>query len=491
MSDIILESDLKTWKRGDRILISASTGTGKTQFVLGKLYDFFKDKKVKILFLINRLVLKDQIENYLTEEHDKKILNIKTYQGLEHKSSLFDFEADNLFSEYDVIILDEAHYLISDSSFSRRTDIVLKYILRDRPDKLLVFLSATPYNLTETKIIRHTKKYTIEKKYYEDIDNLYFYYSRDIPERIIDTIPENEKILFFGAANIGYKLFSTFPNSSFICATSNKNFGEYSSEEELKNIVGKERFQRRILFTTRVMVNGVTLKDPSLKHIIIDDSLDPISLIQMIGRKRILDDSDKINLYIRSHPNNTIKTRIRIIKKELLQVEKYLELGYDEFKKQYKKEDISGIFDSDAEINLARKYAKEFELKKLELMIDPLRAGSFAVFVGRILGVPESKDDRWNKYMQNADKVFRLPKSIDVLDKYFGKKLFGDDKKIFKDEFLKSMLYSPASIKRVGLNTLQGIFSDNKIPYTIESEREHKGDKRGNNYWIIKKIVSQ
>ena len=490
ISDLITEQEISTWGKGERILISSSTGTGKTQFILGKFYEYCKKNNLKVLFLMNRLFLKAQVENFLPADFDKKVLNIKTYQNFEAKSVNYDYISDILFTDYDVIILDEVHYLLEDSSFSKKTDVVLKYILKPIPDKILIFMSATPFGLTETKVLKETKKYTIKTNYYENINKLYFYNNTELPRIIIENIPDNEKILFFGAAKTGYDLFLKFPNSSFICATTNKTHGELSSEEELNSIVEKEKFQRRILFTTRVMVNGVTIKDENLKHIIVDDSLDVISLIQMIGRKRILSETDGFNLYIRNHHSNAIKGKIRNLEEELEQVEKYIQLGYEEFKKQHKKEDVNEIFDSDSELNIARKISKEFELSKLKIMVDSSKAGSYAVFVGRVLGVPESdKEERWNKYMFNADKIFKSPKAIEILDRYHGKKLFKNEQTIFKNEFLDTLLHSETDKKSFGLNTLQGILLDNNMPFVINSVRETKGEMIYKRYWIVKKII--
>lgn len=61
-------------------------------------------------------------------------------------------------------------------------------------------------------------------------------------------------------------------------------------------IIERERFGCRILFTTRVSDNGINLTDKDIKHIIIETT-DIVEFMQCLGRKRSQDENDTINLY--------------------------------------------------------------------------------------------------------------------------------------------------------------------------------------------------
>lgn len=125
-----VEKALAEGKR--EVLLSMATGTGKTRTVLGILYRFLKAKRFRrILFLVDRTALGDQaldtfkevrLENLLTLD---KIYNIKelddkefaletrvqvaTVQSLVKRIMYNEGETMPAVSDYDLIIIDEAH----------------------------------------------------------------------------------------------------------------------------------------------------------------------------------------------------------------------------------------------------------------------------------------------------------------------------------------------------------------------------------------------
>lgn len=490
VSELIAQDELLKWNRGDRILILAPTGSGKTQFVLGNLYKYCLEKKLKCLFLMNRILLKKQVENYIKEidNYSEDILKIKLYQSIEANSVFDNDDATIQLEKYDIIVLDEAHHAPSDSEFSNRSDIVLKYVIRDKPNQILIFMSATPYVLLNAGVVRQTKKYIINKEYIDDIDKIYFYRKSSTLQKIINRIPKDEKILFFGAATDGLELHLQNKNeSSFICAPTN-NLKIFSSKDEMESIIKLERFSKRILFTTRVIQNGVTLKDRNLKHIIIDDSLDIITFIQMMGRKRILDESDKFTLYVKDHPNNVIQGKINISKLEIGEdVDwKILKTGYSKFLYEKWKQSLKNL-DSGQELNIAKKMAKEFNLMILRLMLE--HPNGFQDYICSVFNIPE--------HLRYGYKAFSMERTIaeeerketpeQVLDFFYDQKLFKDNQLEFKKRFLDSLL-STERIEKVGLNALKGLIQDNKLPFILESELETHGDNKRKTYWIVKKI---
>jgi len=66
-----------------------------------------------------------------------------------------------------------------------------------------------------------------------------------------------------------------------------------------------EKFQELILITTTCMDAGVNLIDIDLKHVVCEVE-DTGTLIQCIGRKRIQDEQDSINVYLKVISNNSL-----------------------------------------------------------------------------------------------------------------------------------------------------------------------------------------
>ena len=66
-----IEEDYKSWlprgvvsrQKASRIFIESPTGTGKSSFVLDKLFPFAAEKNYNILYLANRSALNQQIRN--------------------------------------------------------------------------------------------------------------------------------------------------------------------------------------------------------------------------------------------------------------------------------------------------------------------------------------------------------------------------------------------------------------------------------------------
>lgn len=99
ISDVILEDEFKNWEPGQRVFITASTGTGKSYFVFYKLLiDRVIEKGEKVLYLVNRKILKEQlkkeISSYVLNEAYKKynspiimenFIEIETYQNIEQR----------------------------------------------------------------------------------------------------------------------------------------------------------------------------------------------------------------------------------------------------------------------------------------------------------------------------------------------------------------------------------------------------------------------
>lgn len=85
-------------------------------------------------------------------------------------------------------------------------------------------------------------------------------------------------------------------------------------------IVRHEQFKSQILISTIVLDNGINLCDPALKHIVIH-SCDPISTIQMAGRKRR--DESETYYYIKNVDQNEIQQFMRGINQLRSAIEDY------------------------------------------------------------------------------------------------------------------------------------------------------------------------
>lgn len=68
--------------------------------------------------------------------------------------------------------------------------------------------------------------------------------------------------------------------------------------DELDACIKEGILQKKILFCTTALYNGIDIKDSALKHILVE-LWDPTDIAQAIGRKRPVDQNDTFKLYLR------------------------------------------------------------------------------------------------------------------------------------------------------------------------------------------------
>lgn len=280
--------NFQNWTEG-LYLVDAPCGTGKSYFVFHTLYPFAKENNKKLIVFSNRNALKRQQE-LQAEGTDIELI---TYQKLEYNQYLngdwnVRRSVPDLMQElegYDYIVLDEAHYLFQDARFNRNTEVILSMIERYRLSKVIIMLSATPDLLKSYFGDRIKETYEAEADY-SYIQKAYCYTSKDAAYKILDSIPQNEKAVFFGDSRERLKeLHRRYSDSAYLCSDNE------TTSDVFEQITSTERFACRFLFTTKVLDNGVNLTDRTIKHIIIEQT-DLIDFIQCLGRKRVQDEED-------------------------------------------------------------------------------------------------------------------------------------------------------------------------------------------------------
>ena len=368
----LIGDEYKEWEN-DYVFLGCGTGRGKTTFSLGTYCKWLVSQgKSKILYLCNRTKLKEQISDKIEGDKDLEILKghvaVRTYQWLESMLN----RKNGFHAEYDAILADEIHYLLSDAGFNICTDLSFDFIISQNVPT--VFMSAT-YQITFEWIQRELLKRECDRnqrKYFLNTDYSYvervvFFEHRHlygIIDRIINDT--NDKFLYFinGISRMervynhynpdGERLFkkkykdylpdSTFRKIDFQCSPSTKNrFGKLMNkrypEVMIKNEQGENgedngyTIRNRGLIATKYIDNGVDFKDRAIKHIICD-VFDPESAIQCLGRKRKLDSDDRCTFYIRKYKASGVRIFLKNAE-DKLESPKLFKKSPDEWKKKY------------------------------------------------------------------------------------------------------------------------------------------------------------
>ena len=156
---------------GNCIFISAPTGSGKTHFILNIWLGYIASQNKKMLYLVNRSILKAQLEKEIMDisPHISSCIDIKSYQDIEYELKMCEHkeykpdkiktdengqcgqttkyvELENMrqrYSKYDCVVCDECHYFLTDSNYNTDTSLSFRWIQDKFADKVRIFMSAT------------------------------------------------------------------------------------------------------------------------------------------------------------------------------------------------------------------------------------------------------------------------------------------------------------------------------------------------------------
>lgn len=344
VTDIITTNDIKRWTPRDIVIISAGTGTGKSYFVKNSLYQYAKENSKKILFLIHRSNCTEQFKGEIERDGKSDVIDILTYQKIEY--DILKHNQHINYKQYAYIVCDEFHYFIADAGFNHTTDISFKEILRQN-GCIRIFMSATGENVEQYLSVNYRKrvrKYSL-KPDYEYVSGLTFFsQDEDIDYLAEKAINENVKaIIFIQSAEKAYKLYCKYSQYSlFNCSTNNKHY-KYTDEAKILSMLENECFNENLLITTSCLDAGTNIIDRNVKYIIADIT-DISSLIQCLGRKRSIDESDTAHFYIKTISNQRLSGLKRSMCKDIEKAEFLLKHNTQELILKYpRQEDKSRI----------------------------------------------------------------------------------------------------------------------------------------------------
>ena len=221
-----------------------------------------------------------------------------------------------------------------------------------------IFMSATGDDTL--KHIENIEKVNIKEKYsissnYDYINSINFYNNVDtLKELMYKWIENGEKaLIFIQSDSKAYDLYREFEEYSvFNCSKNNKDYYRYVDEEKIEEILSNEKFENQFLITTTAMDAGVNIIDLELHNIVVDIN-NTGSLIQAVGRKRIQNSNDTVNLYVK----NIIDKELNLMKGNLgnrIKMAKFLKDNGDKkfIEEYYRSNDNSGIIYLDSDFTL-------------------------------------------------------------------------------------------------------------------------------------------
>ena len=323
VSDLIGEN-YKEWKPGDIIILDAGTGTGKTTFCIDILGKYARATNRSILYLSNRTKLKEDIDKRIIKADLSDQIDTDTFQMLESDWKKYE-EKEN---HYSYIVADESHYFYMDSLFNKYTDVSYNWVQRASAQSVIIYASATAKvffswlidsgAVTEDHVFRLSRNYGyVNKAWYYKKNELI-----PILKGLLSADDNSKMVVFCTGKNRMLEMYNEFGNeASYFCAkdTRSPELGKICNREAVHD----ETFDKRILFTTSALDNGVDLKNRNIKYMF-SEMNDIDLLVQSLGRKRSLGDDDSCTFFIRYYSRSDIAGKLNNIKYQIRVAEDYL-----------------------------------------------------------------------------------------------------------------------------------------------------------------------
>ena len=316
VTDVIGE-DYKKWNKGDIIKIKTQTGSGKSYFIKNTLIPYIDEinnlkifNEFKVLILTNRIALSRQTKNDLLKKYNMQIpSNLKNLDDIKQikNITLMNYQSLNEYimnesnfnaNYYDYIICDEIQYIFEDS-FTGNTELALnELIYKSNKESIKIFMSATMEQLDNmiNKSNCRMWEYDTNRDYSYLIPHTYSKQEQLI-KQINDDKSKDKWLIFVASIQKGKDLLKELQKNNIDAVMIYKGRRDKKSREEFNNIITKEKFNSKVLITTKLLDNGVNIMDDEVKNIVVN-SWSRENLIQSIGRVRFksLKEAYNINL---------------------------------------------------------------------------------------------------------------------------------------------------------------------------------------------------
>lgn len=329
----------------------AQTGSGKTTFIIEKLFPLIKKCGKRLCILSPRVSLASHIKKEIIkrDKKAKEIADLLSEKGLRKTMNFGDVDiltyqscmsqlSNDIIASYGAVVLDESHYFLSDSTFNRETEAQLDFLIKKFSNICRIYISATP------KQIFHYI-YTKEQEYYKNSSlfpknyclHLYYFkrnysYIRPIfikEEKLLDEIKKSNTthrwIIFTDSKKDGFKMQNDlnlqFGDNACVFYDSEAKNDERS--EEVNEMIEQEDVKKKVTILTSAFDVGININTKNISIAILPNC--EVEFLQEIGRKRALK-NEMLEVYI-------VIPSIRKINSRIKSIQKFLEEFYEEKKR--------------------------------------------------------------------------------------------------------------------------------------------------------------
>ncbi len=150
---------------------------------------------------------------------------------------------------------------------------------------------------------------------------------KELKKCILDSLEKggnNKIIAFVKSKSLGIETMQALRenkiSTAFIFAEGDNMHMDRESKEAFEEIARCNLFSQRVLITTSILNNGVSIIDPNISHIFTEE-YEYIPVVQEVSRVRLQDDNQKICLFFRKYSEEFFKSEIQHIETALHQMD--------------------------------------------------------------------------------------------------------------------------------------------------------------------------
>lgn len=339
----LIGDEFQGWQ-GKKVLLTAPTGLGKTTFMISSVLPYCKRRRRKMLILCNRRLLRLQywqslVKNYSTYAEIQECVELMTYQELAEAIKRQKSIKKILYS-YETIVCDECHYFYADADFNGLgTYVLLQEFILACVTKTVIFMSAT---MTEVEpLIEQTIKnafwklrFTECNEWIKEVNSEILKYDFSeladyerfqcvcVPdwESLQEIILESQKktVIFLNNKEKGKALAERLIRTGKIEKKDIEILNSDNLDEDgevVQNLAIGNTLKNKILITTSVLDNGVSIHDPEVGNLVVETE-SKIEFLQMIGRIR-RENTNECKLYFVLRDKKNFSCRMKRYEDEI------------------------------------------------------------------------------------------------------------------------------------------------------------------------------
>lgn len=479
-----------SWENID-VYINAAMGSGKSYFVISKMFEKAVKDQVRLSILCSRKTLEEQYKNELFQYVWRETLKgrmdlwmymqsgnleIKTYHKLAQELKIGNTTGLNFTENAGMVVFDEVHCLYTDSTFATDLYIIVRELHRFTEANVSIFMTATGQDIfpvLQRRLNRqHNYCYSIKPDY-----SYLRVHSFNNDDTIISAMKNDKSsskwVVYVSSKKEGENLKKMLKGMdvAFLCSENRDSERNVQLLEKIKN---ENCFDQKVLITTTVIDAGISLKMPELKNIVTYHYEYDI-FIQTIGRKRVVD-GEVVNLFVKDRSARFMLNRAKECKYTLDLYTEIRDVARVHGIKRARDKVMEGLLTNQAEFYRKFIYYDGTEYDLSWLAVNKLFSDRefYDVMYQQL---SEDGNAFMKRVMQWLDKTGELPDCIDELgffSDYARKSLVNQIESILLEAGGEAMTYDEDSAMRKKITALLFQFFPNRFP---RGDRAYKWDR--------------